>query len=184
MNNKNRRKHLNFSIKRKMQLRLFIKVFTIAIVGVGIMGATFYFYSDREISSSYRQFHIHAKNFLDLLQPAIILSLLASLLVSIVIALFFPIKIAGPLYRIERDLKEKLAKGDLTVKFNLRKGDEVNDLAEAANICVANLKRKIETIKRSAADIEAAVRGPEGTENNNLKELVVKLNESLSQFKV
>ncbi|GBD95746.1 MAG TPA: methyl-accepting chemotaxis protein [Nitrospirae bacterium] len=184
MNDKNRRKHLNFSIKRKMQLRLFIKVFTIAIVGVGIMGAIFYFYSDREISSSYRQFHIHAKNFLDLLLPAIVLSLLAALLVSIVITLFFPIKIAGPLYRIERDLKEKLAKGDLTLKFHLRKGDEVDELAEAVNICVANWKKKIETIKKSAEDLEAALRGSEGTENNNVKELVVRLNENLRQFKV
>ena len=184
MNDKNRRKHLNFSIKRKMQLRLFIKVFTIAIVGVGIMGAIFYFYSDREISSSYRQFHINAKNFLDLLLPAVVLSLLASLIVSIVITLFFPIKIAGPLYRIERDLKEKLAKGDLTVRFHLRKGDEVDDLAEAVNICVENWKEKIETIKRSAEDIEAAVTESKGMENNNAKELLIKLRENLSQFKV
>ncbi len=184
MNDKNRRKHLNFSIKRKMQLRLFIKVFTIAIVGAGIMGAIFYFYSDREISSSYRQFHINAKNFLDLLLPAVVLSLLASLIVSIVITLFFPIKIAGPLYRIERDLKEKLAKGDLTVRFHLRKGDEVDDLAEAVNICVENWKKKIETIKRSAEDIEAAVTESKGMENNNAKELLIKLRENLSQFKV
>ena len=184
MNNQNRRKHLNFSIKRKLQLRLFIKVLTIAIVAVGIMGAIFYFYSEREISSSYRQFHINAKNFLDLLLPVVVLSLLAAVVVSISITLFFPIKIAGPLYRIERDLKEKLANGDLTVRFHLRKGDEVDDLAEAVNICVENWKEKIETIKRSAEDIEAALTESNGTGNNNAKKLLLKLRENLGQFKI
>ena len=184
MNNQNRRKHLNFSIKRKLQLRLFIKVLTIAIVAVGIMGAIFYFYSEREISSSYRQFHINAKNFLDLLLPVVVLSLLAAVVVSISITLFFPIKIAGPLYRIERDLKEKLANGDLTVRFHLRKGDEVDDLAEAVNICVKNWKEKIETIKRSAEDLESALTESNGTENKNAKKLLLKLRENLGQFKI
>ena len=100
MDGKNRRKALNFSIKKQMQIRLFIKILGIILIGVGLMAVIFYFYSNREINSSYRQFHIHADNFLDLLRPAVLASLVLSLLASIAITVFLPIKIDVPLFMI------------------------------------------------------------------------------------
>ncbi len=181
---KNRRKRLNFSVKRQMQIRLFIKVLGIIIVGVGLMAAVFYIYSDREINQSYRQFHIHAENFLDLLLPAVVISLIFALVASIVITLFLPIKIAGPVYRIERDLIEKVAHGDLTVKFKLRKGDELTDLADTLNKCLENLSRRIETIKRSANDLNALVADSKGVDNKDIKDIVAKINKELEHLKV
>jgi methyl-accepting chemotaxis protein len=184
MSNKNRRRRLNFSVKRQMQIRLFIKILGIALIGVGIMAVVFYFYSDREINSSFRQFHVHANNFLDLLLPAVVSSLVVALIVSIVITLFLPIKIAGPLFRIERDVKEKVNKGDLTVRFKLRKGDELGDLADSLNVCLETLRQKIGIAKKSAEDLEPVISGMKGTEGKDVNRLVKEINENLRYFKV
>lgn len=181
MGDKNRRSMINFSVKRRMQIRLFIKILGIILIGVGLMGAVFYFFSNREIHSSYRQFHIHANNFLELLRPTVFLSIFLALLASAAITLFLPIRIAGPLFRIERDLKEKVANGDLTVRFILRNGDEVGELAAAVNVCLENLGKKIETTQKLADDLESRLSGNEGDE---IKGLVMQIKDNLKQFRV
>lgn len=181
MGDKNRRSIINFSVKRKMQIRLLIKILGIILIGVGIMATVFYFFSNREINSSYRQFHIHANNFLELLRPTVFLSIVLALLASIAITIFLPIKIAGPLFRIERDIKEKVANGDLTVRFNLRNGDEVGELADAVNTCLENLGQKIETTQKLADDLESHL---SGNESDEIKSLVMKIKENLKQFRV
>ncbi len=184
MDGKNRRKALNFSIKKQMQIRLFIKILGIILIGVGLMAAIFYFYSNREINSSYRQFHIHADNFLDLLRPAVLSSLVLALLASIAITVFLPIKIAGPLFRIESDLKEKVAGGDLTARIILRKGDELSDLAETVNVCLENFRQRIETTQKLANDLESRISDTKGLDNKDVEYLIMKINENLKQFKV
>jgi hypothetical protein len=74
----NRRKTINYSVKRNMQIRLFLKVLSISLIGIALMAVIFYLYSNREINENYRQFHIHAQNFLDYLLPAVALSVLAA----------------------------------------------------------------------------------------------------------
>ncbi|RJR17069.1 MAG: methyl-accepting chemotaxis protein [Nitrospiraceae bacterium] len=181
MGGKNRRSIINYSVKRQMQIRLFIKILGIILIGVGLMAAVFYFFSNREINSSYRQFHIHANNFLELLRPTVFLSIFLALLASAAITLFLPIRIAGPLFRIERDMKEKVANGDLTVRFILRTGDEVGELADAVNHCLDSLGKKIETTQKLTNELESRLSGNEGDE---IKGLVVKIKDNLKQFKV
>jgi len=180
MPGKYNRKTINFSIKKHMQIRLFIKVLGVALVGIGLMAAIFYFYSNREIGGSYKQFHVHAKNFLDYLLPAVILSIVAAVIFAISITLFFPLTIAGPLYRIERDIKDRVAEGDLTVRFNLRKGDEVSDLANALNISLEKIGNSIREMKDTAAKLDSV------TSDNDpeIKELVNDLNRELRGFKI
>ncbi len=179
MENQVKRKRINYSIKTRMQMRLFMKVFVISVVVAGLMAATFYFYSNRQIES-YRQFHIQAKNFLDYLEPAIFVSLFLSLVVAVGITIFFPIRIAGPLFRIERDLKEKVGEGDLTIRFKLRKGDEVWDLANAINHSLEKLCQKIAVVKKSAEELDSIVAG----KDKEVEKLVKKVNDGLREFKI
>lgn len=175
---------LNISIKRHLQLRLLIKVLGIVVVGVGIMATVFYFYSNREITESYRQFHVSAKNFLDYLWPAVISSFILAIIAAIAITLFLPGKIAGPLYRIENDLKEKISKGDLTVKMILRKGDDVTDLAEAINMTIGKLRHKVEKISKPAGELDARIKAMEGKADKEVEKLSAKINEALREFKL
>ncbi len=181
MRNTNSRSIINFSVKRQMQIRIFIKILSIILIGVGLMAVVFYFFSNREINSSYRQFHIHANNFLELLGPTVFLSVFLALLTSVAITIFLPIRIAGPLFRIERVIKENLANGDLTVRFILRKGDEMGELADALNLCLESIGKKIEATQKLADDLESRLADAKGEE---IKGLVVKIQENLQQFRV
>ncbi|HHN64593.1 MAG TPA: methyl-accepting chemotaxis protein [Nitrospirae bacterium] len=179
---RNRRKKINFSVKREMQLRLLLKILSIVTIGIGIMGLIFYFYSNREIGQTYRQFHVTARNFLDYLLPAVIISLVLGFVASIAITIFFPHKIAGPLYRIERDLREKVGEGDLSVRFILRKGDEVQDLADAINTTLEKLGAKIEGVNNAVERIEVAIRNK--ADDREIERLVKELKDALDVFKL
>jgi len=61
--------------------------------------------------------------------------------------------IAGPLYRFEKSF-EMLKEGDLTYRINLRKGDELKDLAEMFNDMMEDIHNKM---KRDRARREEMV---------------------------
>lgn len=180
-----KRKKLNFSIKKEMKIRLIIRIFVIVFISVALSATIFYFYSQREIGSSYRLFHVKADNFLDLLFPAVLLSCLLSTLIGFVLSLFYPHHIAGPLYRIEKDVL-RIGEGDLTVNISLRKGDEVMDLAGNINIMVSGLREKIERIKETSGKLKEEI-VQEKEENHRiekLKEMSQKLEEEVSRFRL
>ncbi|MBI5560781.1 MAG: methyl-accepting chemotaxis protein, partial [Deltaproteobacteria bacterium] len=163
---KNRRRKLNYAIKREMQLRLLLSVMVIVLVAVGLTSGFFYFLSNREVGQTYRQFHVNAKNFLEILLPGVIIAFVLGIISATGMAVFFPHRIAGPLHRMENDLKEKLGEGNLTVRFSVRKGDEVGELAAALNITVDKLREKIERIGAATEELKAAVKVVWAAENN------------------
>jgi methyl-accepting chemotaxis protein len=182
---KNRRKLINFSVKRQMQVRLLLKILLIISVSVGLMGVIFYLYSNREIASTYRQFHIQAKNFLDYLLPAVVGSLVIALISALAIGIFFPHRIAGPLYRIERDLKEKVGKGDLSIRFVLRKGDEVHDLAKAINTTLGMLGQKIKNIKEPVEKLDTLLsEEKDEIDYEKIRALVKEVKKATDEFKL
>ena len=80
-------------------------------------------------------------------------------------------------------MKEKISKGDLTVRFNLRNGDEVSDLAEAINNSLEKLKHKIEKVKKPAEEPETVVNNTEGNTDKNAVDLIKQINEALREFR-
>ena len=183
MTGKTNRKLINYSIKKKLQIRLFIKVLGVAMMGITLMAVIFYFYSDREINNSFKLFHIHAQNFTEYLFPAAAMSVVAATFFAILIALFLPISIAGPLYRIERILKEDVAEGNLSIKYEVRGSDELSDLANALNISTEKLGGRISKIRENAEKLESTLASQENPDST-AKELAKKINEQLSDFKL
>ncbi len=181
---KNRRSIVNFSIKRKMQIRLFKKIMLISVVAVAIMATVFYFYSNREIGNSYRQFHVQANNFLDYLLPAVGTAIGLGIIASLVIAVFLPHKIAGPLFRIEMDLKTYLAEGDLTYRFGLRKGDEFTKLAETLNETVDELRAKVLRIDTPLKELEDLISNGKELDQKKIEQLVKETRDGVLEFKI
>ncbi len=180
---KERRRRLNYSIKRQMQMRLFLKVLSVVLLGLVLSSAIFFYMSNQEVGETYRQFHIQARNFLDFLLPGIAIAFMVGLVVAISIALFFPHKIAGPLYRIEREVKEMVGEGDLRVRFTVRDGDEVGDLADALNTMVGKLRTKIERLN-AVADELSALSEDQNIDRERLRETVGMLERILKEFKL
>ncbi len=177
-----KRRNINFSIKRNMQIRLLLKLLTVVLVSVGLTGAFFYLYSNRKIEDSFTRFHVQAESFLDYLLPAILIAILLGLLVGFIMILFFPHKIAGPLYRIERDLKEKVGEGDLTIRFKVRKGDEVEELAESINVMLDKMSARIGRIDSVTKELLDLLEGGD-LDRDRLKEVAERLDGVVKEFK-
>ncbi len=183
MEGKVRRRIINFSIKREMQIRLLLKLMVIVLVSVGSTGVFFYLYSNQKIGQSFTQFHIQARSFLDYLLPAVVSATLLGILVAFVMALFFPHKIAGPLYRIERDLRERVGRGDLTIRFRVRRGDEMGELAESLNVMVERLAEKMERIDASTQELIRLLEREE-IDKEELRKVARRLEEVVREFRV
>ena len=70
------------------------------------------------------------------------------ILVITLFSFFISHKIAGPLYRFEKDVRILAKDGDLTKIFKLRKRDEMQELAEALNIMVSGFRGKLVDMAR------------------------------------
>ncbi|MCD6320042.1 MAG: methyl-accepting chemotaxis protein [Candidatus Desulfofervidaceae bacterium] len=180
MEKKVKRKKLNYAIKTNMQLRLFLKVFFIVFVSTAASVALFYFYSRQEIGQTYYQVHIRAKTFLDFLWPILGGALAIGLLVGGIIALFFPHTIAGPLYRLEKEIK-RIGEGDLTSNFKIRKGDDLQEFVDELNKSIQQLHDKVQKIRKLTEKLKE-----ESKKNPDLaiKSLILELDNLLSQFRL
>jgi len=81
----------------------------------------------------------------------------------ILIGLVLSNRIAGPIYRIKRYLK-KVSLGKYGKRLELRKKDELHDLAEEINVLVSNLdseekqrKEEVDTLKREIDSLKSDV---------------------------
>lgn len=151
-----RKRFFNFSIKKRLQLRMLVKIWSIIFLTLLLTSIIFYFYSDINVGKSYRLFHVKANNFLDFLFPVLLAGFFSSIVLGFLAAAFFPYAIAGPLYRIEKELVD-IGNGNLKKKIKLRKGDELKDLADSINIMIEGLRDKIKKMGDISGHIDELV---------------------------
>jgi len=182
-----RKKFFNFYIKKRLQWRILLKIWGIILASLLVTGIIFYFYSDINVGKSYRLFHIKAESFLDFLIPVLLTGFFASLILGVVASLFFPHPIAGPLYRIERELVD-IGKGNLRKEIRIRKGDELEDLADSINIMIRELRDSIKAISDFSVEIGGLVaRARDESPNETINKIEVansNLQETIRKFKL
>ena len=190
-----KRKRINLSIKRGMQIRLFFKIFVIIMTAVIISGVIFWLGSHQEVASTYRQFHVQLDNFKTLIFPMVIIGTMAGLVVALALTLFFPQYLAGPLYRIEKVL-DMVADGDLSeCQLNLRSGDELKDLAGQVTKMMKKMRERVLLLKEDNKQMEAIYnRMVKAVQDSNMEMIsggmsdlekeITKIKETLDEFKV
>ncbi len=94
---------------------------------------------------------------LKLIFKQIALTFLVTLPVIAIASIFLSHKIAGPLFKIERELK-KIGAGDLGLRIRIRKGDELHSLVGEINKATANMERLLANIKGSTQKISSIVK--------------------------
>jgi nitrogen fixation/metabolism regulation signal transduction histidine kinase len=147
-NFKNRRK--NYFIKKKFQRDFILKFCGLVAAGSVISGAIIFMMSKSTLTTAFENSRLVIKSTADFIMPAVCLSSAVVLilvgLATIMITLFTSHKIAGPLYRMEQDVKE-VTRGDLKTKFNLRYGDELKGMAESLEAMARSLQSRITALK-------------------------------------
>lgn len=141
-----KRKKLNLAVKNELQRWLLVRISGVVILSSVIAALILYGYASKEIGDSFYSAHISIRRVSDLLWPVVAAGSAVSLLSGMLLALFLPQKIAGPIFRIEQDL-DPVREGDLTVKITLRAGDPLQDFATSINDAIGELRVKVHRIQ-------------------------------------
>jgi methyl-accepting chemotaxis protein len=151
-----------YYIKKEFQMAFIIKFCLLVILGALVSGAVIYLVAQGSATTVYENSHIRIKSTADFIWPAVLLStaVVAVLvgLASVLVTLYTSHKIAGPIYRIEKDLG-KVMLGDLRVKFNLRKKDQLQALAVMIEALVVNLKDNITELREVKVELAMIIKG-------------------------
>lgn len=178
MPKKIKRKKLNLAVKKELQKWLLIRITGIVLLCSLVAALILYFYARSEITSSFFDAHLKIRRVSDLLLPVLLTGSAVSMMAGLVLAMFLPQKIAGPVYRIEKDL-ERVQEGELTKVISLRKGDLLMDLADEVNKTTNSIRQRVQEIKDNYRSAEKAVRA---RDDSQIEEALHLLEESLSRL--
>ena len=149
-------KRRQYFIKKDFQFKFILKFCLIILIGTILSTGLLFLFSQGTLTSSFQQSRLVIKNTSLAILPAVIYTNLITLglitLATIVVTLFVSHKIAGPLFRFEKDLKE-IEKGDLTKSIKLRKKDQTTDLADSLNKMTAGLHEKVLDIRTGVENL-------------------------------
>ena len=143
-----RRRH--YFIEKKFQakfiLRFCILLFAGGLLTIGIL----YVLATQSTTVSIVNSRVVAKTTADfilpiLIQTVIIVTLILSL-AAIVLTLLVSHKIAGPLYRLKKTM-QALEMGDFSLDFRLRRSDQLQDLSDAFNNMIKNIRQGHQQLK-------------------------------------
>jgi methyl-accepting chemotaxis protein len=141
-----KRKKINLKVKRQFQRWLLIRISGLVVVSSLIAALILYFYARQELTTSFFDAHVKIRRVSDLLLPVVIAGSVVSLIGGVILAVFLPQKIAGPLFRIEQDLLI-VKEGDLTKVITLRPGDLLTDFAGEVNEAIEQVRSVVEKVK-------------------------------------
>lgn len=154
---KNKRKKLNLNVKREFQKWLLLRMTAQVLLSSLVAAVILYFYARNEITDSFYSAHVTIRRVSDLLLPVIAAGSAVSFLGTLIVVIFLPQRIAGPLYRIEKRLAE-LKEGDLRSEIKLRRNDILQDMAATLNDCTGSLREKIKLAQENQAQLEKTFR--------------------------
>ena len=151
---KNRRR--NYFIKKGFQTKFILKFCGLVVLGSVISGVSLYLFSRGTVTTTFVNSRLSIVTTADYILPALFgSSLVTIVLISIataVVVMYLSHRIAGPLFKIERSVKE-VGAGDLTLKINLRSTDEIRKMADCFNEMTEKLKARLLEIKARSCDL-------------------------------
>ncbi len=167
-----------YLVEKSFQVRFILKFCLVVLAGALISTLLVLLLTRGSLTSSFEQSRLVIKSTASAILPAIAYTNLITLalitLSTVIVTLFVSHKIAGPIYRFEKELEE-IASGDLTRKIALRRKDQITNLAQNLNQMVSNFNRKISELKQDIEDIKKTAQ-----EDDTPGEIIEKL-EQLNQ---
>jgi methyl-accepting chemotaxis protein len=150
-----------YLVKKDFQLKFILKFCLILLAGVIVSTGLLFFLSQDTLTSSFQDSRLQIKSTGLAILPAVIYTNLFALglviLAAIIVILFITHKIAGPLFRLEKELI-RIGNGDLTGRITLRERDQITEIADSINKAADKLHQKVQEIQ---ADVDGAVTSAE-----------------------
>ncbi|GAB4271372.1 MAG: hypothetical protein Kow0029_08970 [Candidatus Rifleibacteriota bacterium] len=153
------RRRKKYFIKPGFQSRLTAIFILIVIIVANIVGALVYGFSVEKLENKLveeSKLPIDSKQLGQALLPGVIIAELISIFVVAFICIFVTHTIAGPVYRMERVVRN-IGEGDLTHFTKLRPKDELKDLADAMNDMTMGLRNKVISLKENLEQVHTEI---------------------------
>ncbi|MFH2218495.1 MAG: methyl-accepting chemotaxis protein [Pseudomonadota bacterium] len=152
-------KRRQFYIKKNYQFKFILKFCLLVFGGALISMVLLFFLSRGTLTFSFVNSRLIVRDTAMAILPATFLTNIVTLIVitlsTIVVVLFISHKIAGPMFRFEKDFEE-IAAGNLTKKVRLRRTDQLNDLTDSINNMTSSLHAKVLNVRDGLGQIIAS----------------------------
>jgi len=157
------RKRKRVFVKKGFQFRFILRFCLVILGGVVISTGLLFFLSQDSLTSSFNHSRLVIRSTSFAILPAVIYTNLIILglitLATIFVTLIVSHKIAGPMFRFEKEISE-IGEGNLSKKICLRKEDQMVEMAGCLNRMVDHLHGKVREIRDGIVQArEAAVNG-------------------------
>ncbi|MDP8253002.1 MAG: HAMP domain-containing protein [Candidatus Kaelpia aquatica] len=153
---KDRKRRIYF-IDRKFQVQFIIKFCLLVVLSSAITAGLLYLFASRTTTVSFENTEAVVKSTADFIAPILIQTIVVVMvfmgLFTIMLTLFISHKIAGPLYRLQKEF-EIMADGDFRSDFKLRGDDQLQSIAESLNDMKARLRFYFNTFGSSIQELE------------------------------
>jgi len=147
-------KRRQFYIKKDFQFRFILRFCLLVLIGGMLSTGLILYFSQGNLTSLFSNSRLVVTDTAMFILPAVLYTNLVTIAIislsMIAVTLFVSHKIAGPLFRLEKDINV-IAEGNLTYTVNLRKGDQLRELSVDINHMTTSLNNKITKIQ---ADVE------------------------------
>jgi len=144
----------------EFQRDFILKFCAIIILVALIISGIVYALSMGSLTTVFENSHLAIRGSADFILPLLVLSSLASIvaagLATVIITLFISHRIAGPIYRLEKDIAE-INNGNLKVQIQLRQKDELQELAKSLNQMVKTIQITFGELKKELTGISTGV---------------------------
>lgn len=186
--NAQKNKRRIFLIDKEFQVKFIIKFCLLVILSSIIIMALLYFFSSQTTTVVFENTEAVVKSTEDfflpiLIQTVIIVTVIIGLF-AVILTLLFSHKIAGPLYRFKKEL-ELVKEGDVSSAFNIRKYDQLKEVAGVLNSAKSKLRESLSSLKSEINDLESKVKSLD-IEKQDKEELInnfKKINEEINYFR-
>jgi methyl-accepting chemotaxis protein len=154
-------KRRNFFIKKELQGRYILSFFIFVVLGSIMYAAIFSMLTADSFTIVYKDNNLTLGKtpyilLAEMLKANWIL-ILSGGVAGVIIAMFLTHRFAGPLFKLERVVRE-MAAGNLSVDTTLRKRDEGKELAELINLLKETLAANVKSMRELSAAMDSSIR--------------------------
>ncbi len=147
----------NYFVKKKFQTNFISKFLILLLLESFLIAGLFIYVSSDTITTGYLNSTLRIEKTQDFFFISLILIILITAvgigIAGMVMLILLSHRVAGPLYRFEKTLREA-KDGDLTVRIDLRKTDQLTEFKESINALFVSMDSRIGSIKNALTELE------------------------------
>lgn len=146
-----------YLIEKRFQFAFILKFCALVAAGGLLTIAILYFLALQSATVSFVNSRVVVKTTADFILPVLIQTVVITMIfvsiAVIAVTLFVSHKIAGPLYRLRKTMKE-IEAGDFSGDFRIRHLDQLQELANSFNGMVTKMRQEVASLKGSVSQLK------------------------------